>query len=358
MLLLVTAFVACAPAGAIAKGWSGVAVTDNTLYIASMGGNLVALNAQNRERVFADHPFRATTPSSFGCGGGQQPVAIYGTPAVGSDLVYLAGHDGKVYAINAKTGADRWIYPRQGVGAPIVGGILIAGDRLYFGDSAGKAYALDAATGDLVWTYEAGGAIWSNPAVDKDTVYFGSFDKKLYALDARTGKPKWSPFATLGALASSPVLQDGTVYIGSFDRRFYAINGADGSLKWQSLEAGNWFWSRPVISGGLLYAGNLDGKVYAYRADNGELVNTFALGGPVSSSLAVADGNVIAATERGQIHVIEGNQKRLLATLSEEIYAPLAVGNNVVYVHGARDILYGLDVQTGTTRWTLDLKSK
>ncbi|GAI09627.1 unnamed protein product, partial [marine sediment metagenome] len=95
--------------------------------------------------------------------------------SVTAGLVYVAGYNGKVYAINTDSGAVRWVYPREGELQPIVGGAVAILDKVYFGGSDGIVYALDAATGDRQWKFETGDKIWSTPSVSGDTLYIGSF---------------------------------------------------------------------------------------------------------------------------------------------------------------------------------------
>jgi len=327
----------CRPAQGIPRGWSGVSVTDGALFLGSMDGKLVAIDKSTQQRLWPDVLFKKKQAGGFlSCTQGTEAVAIYGTPAVTAELVYITGYNGKMYARNRETGASRWVYPREDELEPIVGGPVAAGDKVYFGGSDGKLYALDAATGDRLWIFEKSeGKIWGTPAVNGDTVYIGSFDKKLYAVNVADGTLKWE-FETEGAIVATPLVYDGTVYFGSFDRYLYALNEVDGSLSWK-YQAGNWFWSRPLADDGIIYAGSVDGKVHALKAENGEKVVIFDLESPVSSPPILAAGSV---------------------NLEEEIFAPLAAGDGVIYIHSADDVLYAVDAFSGVTQWSLELESE
>jgi len=84
------------------------------------------------------------------------------------------------------------------------------------GSNDGKLYALDAATGAFKWSYTTGAAISSSPAIISGVVYVGSNNGKLYALHAATGAFKWS-YTTGGPLDySSPAVGwKGVLYVGS-----------------------------------------------------------------------------------------------------------------------------------------------
>ncbi len=332
------------------KGWSGVTVAGDTLYVASIDGKLAALNAADGTRL---------RPDSI-LGGTDDDVAVYGSPVLHGDLVYVGGYNGKVYALNAESGALRWVYPREDSLEPIVGGLAVVGDRLFFGDSEGKVYILDAATGDVIAEpFQAQDKIWTAPAVGEDTLYFGSFDKNLYAIDAADGSLKWQ-FRAGGAVSSAPMLSDGTVYIGSFDTHLYAVNAADGTLKWRSqADAKGWFWATPLAYDGVIYAPCLDGKVYLLDAGSGmEIAAAVDLGSPIISAPVVVSGRVVVAAQGGDVYFLNANDRQtgVLFNVGEdqEIVAPLAAGDGVVYIHAQTekaDAVYAVKTDTGEAAW-------
>src|SRR5262249_38895615 len=58
----------------------------------------------------------------------------------------------------------------------------LAGGQVFFGSDDGNVYALDAKTGKERWRFHAGGSVISSPTVVADAVYFGTDDGNLYAL--------------------------------------------------------------------------------------------------------------------------------------------------------------------------------
>ena len=69
---------------------------------------------------------------------------------------------------------------------------IAAGGLVLFGSSAdGKVYALDAATGSERWVYYTGGPIRFAPAAWRDRVFAGSDDGWLYCLELKTGRLLW-----------------------------------------------------------------------------------------------------------------------------------------------------------------------
>ncbi len=358
LLLTGVSIFGCAQTGAQPRGWSGGTIANGTLFLGSMEGKLVAVNTSDDSRLWEVTLETSKPAGGFGCAPASTAVAIYGSPAVDGDLVYVGSYDGKIYAISSNKGVKRWIYPREGNLQPIVGGPVVAWGRVYIGCSDGKVYALDAATGDKEWEFETGDKIWSTPAIDAGTVFIGSFDNKLYALNATDPRKKWE-FETEGAIASTPLVYYNTVYISSFDRYLCAVDAATGSLRWKFL-AENWFWAKPVAYNNVIYAPCLDGKVYILDAGSGrEVVDAIDLEGPVSSSPTLVGNLIVVASEEGRVWAIDtsNNEKRLLKDLEEKIYAPLSASEGIIYIHTEKDTLYAVETQTGAIQeFTLSSK--
>jgi outer membrane protein assembly factor BamB len=345
-------------------GWSGGTVSSGTLYVGSNEGRLVAINLADESRQWAE-TLKAVTQSGLfgcaptgggGCGAGTQRVAIYGTPVVAGDLVYIAGYNGKIYAYNISNLAMRWAYPREGNLQPFVSGLVEADGKLFIGCSDGMVYALDSTTGDKLWEFKTDEKIWGTPAIDGDTLYIGSFDKKLYALNVADGKKKWE-FVTEGAIISTPLVYNGTIYIGSFDRNLYAVNAIDGKLKWKFM-GGNWFWAEPAVFNDIIYAGSLDGSVYVLKSDSGEKIKSFDLKSAVSSQPVIVDSSVIFATRQGVIYSIAtGSQDiKQIADIKTDVDGPLTAYEGIVYIHTQQLELQRINAASGTLYSPVSLK--
>ena len=79
-------------------------------------------------------------------------VRAYAQPTVFGGWMFVGSAGGKVYALDAKTGCQRWMFDAVfGVRTAITIGEDARGTTAYFGDQRGYAYALDADTGKLLW---------------------------------------------------------------------------------------------------------------------------------------------------------------------------------------------------------------
>ncbi|MBE0415711.1 MAG: PQQ-binding-like beta-propeller repeat protein [Dehalococcoidia bacterium] len=360
----------CAPGGGLvcggtpSGGWSGPVVANDTIYVGTMDGRVIAINPSSR---IAGYPFPSVGEWSFSFGGGvgggflscapAAVVSIYGTPAVADGVVYIGTGNGKLYALDATAGYDIWQYPRDGYIGSIVGSPVVADGILYIGSSDGKLYAIDIETRNLKRDFETGGEIWGTPLVHDGVVYIGSADHKLYALDAESGEEVWdTPFVTGGAIAATPLIYNDTIYIGSFDRNFYALN-LDGTPKWEKpFSAGNWFWGKAVAYGDIIIVGCLDHKIYALDAESGaEAWPPYETGGPIRGDPVLLGDLVIFGSEDGKVYALEAatGVERWQRDLESPILASIYAGDGVVYVHATNQKNYALETEHGNVLWSV-----
>jgi outer membrane protein assembly factor BamB len=124
-------------------------------------------------------------------------------PSVVGDTVYVVaqddpGRNSGLFAIDAKTGAERWHYRAPGA-EDLVG--LAVGDRfVYVGayTPTSKILAVDRATGQLAWAADSGDTV-PRPGIAGDVLY-ATAHGRLFTLDAATGVAGWTvPIVGYGA---------------------------------------------------------------------------------------------------------------------------------------------------------------
>jgi outer membrane protein assembly factor BamB len=231
-------------------------------------------------------------------------TALYSSPAVAAGIVYVAqGSD--VFALNDSTGALVWNYF---TGNLIESSPAVADGILYVGSEGKSVFALNASTGTYVWSYATGDKIDSSPTVVDGRVFVGSLDGKTYSLNATNGALMWEcatdsvPSYYLLVGASSPAVVDGIVYVSStFNQRAYALDASTGAVLWNST-IGGYVFSSPAVVGGMVFFGSDDSKLYALDACTGALVWSYTTGGTVFSSPAVADGVLYVGSDDGNVY--------------------------------------------------------
>jgi outer membrane protein assembly factor BamB len=146
------------------------------------------------------------------------------TPVVADGTVYVGGHGGVFRAIDLRNGRERWRFAAQG---PVSTRAVVDGDRVLFGSWDRFVYALDRATGRAVWRVNAGSEVLSTPAIAGEAVVFGCEEGRIYAVDRVSGsmRDEYTPAsdARIGAIKEAPVVAGSLVIVPSHDGRLRAF---------------------------------------------------------------------------------------------------------------------------------------
>ena len=197
---------------------------------------------------------------------GGVPVRL--TAAEDGTVYVCAGS--RVFALDVQSGAERWRFdaPAAFLCPPtFVAGPAVTGGGIYLADYLGTVYALDAVSGNDRWRIATEARHSTEPVVAADgLVHLGS-GAALYTLDAVSGTPRWR-FATGGDIIGGPVAAAGRVHFGSADHCLYTVDAVGGQLRWK-LATGGEITGSPVESGGVVYACSKDRCVYALDAGKG-----------------------------------------------------------------------------------------
>ncbi|MEV7595903.1 PQQ-binding-like beta-propeller repeat protein [Kitasatospora sp. NPDC089797] len=189
-------------------------------------------------------------------------------PAIGAGGVFVV-HGAALHCYDPATGALRWS------GDPGVTGVLrLAGDAVYVAGKDGGLVALDARTGARLWTQDALGAVEDPPAVHRGLVYVGYSGGQpdsytAFGLDAATGGVRWqrSRLPVAGPLAAA----DRTVCLLSGDR-LMGLDADTGDTRWTAdvpvgLGSGV---SSMTAADGAVYVGTNDDRLLAFELATGQ----------------------------------------------------------------------------------------
>ena len=185
---------------------SSPAVVNGTVYVGCRDAHVYAIDAATGRKRW-DYP----TSKSW----------VIGTPTVADGVVYVGTSDSaRFMALDAATGRLRANFDAK---AYMFSSAALAGGLLYVGDHNGKLYAIDAKSFKLAWEFQTEGSKKDpfkvlNPdgSLNQDAFapVFNDFED-MY-LDAYR-------FISIGAIVSSPVVDQGTVFFGSMDGSLYAL---------------------------------------------------------------------------------------------------------------------------------------
>jgi polyvinyl alcohol dehydrogenase (cytochrome) len=141
----------------------------------------------------------------------------YAQPAVVGGRLFVGSADGKVYALDARTGCLHWMFQADvPVRTAITIGVDARGWSAYFGDQRANAYAVDALDGTLRWKTHVdehrAAVITGAPTLAEGVLYVPAtsyeevsganpnypcctFRGSVSALDAATGKVLWKSYS-------------------------------------------------------------------------------------------------------------------------------------------------------------------
>lgn len=279
-------------------------------------GGVVALTSRG-EIKWSDLPGGMFRPRKFG---------VEAAPTLSADgkRLYVAGSDGVLYALDADTGATKWILftgpPDQHATGifttPAVaedGTIYIGASDLIFGGQESLVWAVSP-QGEKVWTTPAFSTLEASPAIGPDgTIYVGANDGQFFALEPKDGSVKWEARLNGPIFATPAVSGDGTVYVGSdaYETRAYSSQGHE---LWR-------YAASPGIgislgADGTVYIGAIEtpsrdvhlGKLYALTS-GGQPKSGFPLvlnDGWIRTVPAVrADGMIVFGADNGRVYGVD-----------------------------------------------------
>jgi outer membrane protein assembly factor BamB len=168
--------------GGAIKG--GPALYHGVLYVGDYAGHMSAVRASNGSIVWQTGSLGA----SFGRSG-----EFYSTPAVAYGRVYAGNNDGRIYSFQQSNGALAWSHSLGGYVYSGPGGRTGDGPppTANVGSFGGSLYALDARTGAQRWAAPAGGRVSGAISVIGNTAYVSNIESnafRTYGFDIRSGR--------------------------------------------------------------------------------------------------------------------------------------------------------------------------
>jgi outer membrane protein assembly factor BamB len=219
-------------------------------------------------------------------------------PTLDSGIVYFETGADVVYALDAETGKQLWLYNRQVTGNLSIRAStkpVVAGEMLLVGFSDGFLVSLRKRDGGLLWERKLGRGtrfrdVDATPVVDGRDVYAASFDAALYSLKLESGEVNW----TVDDGAYTPVTLgrdrfSDRLYYSTVSGKIHAVDKRSGKVL-RSFEVKKGIATQPVLYKGYMIYGESEGAFTVVDADTGALVSRFAPGAGLVSRPTVVDG--------------------------------------------------------------------
>jgi outer membrane protein assembly factor BamB len=220
---------------------------------------------------------------SEGVGDGQGDGLYHLQPVIDGNVIYAAGADGTVKAIDRERGKVIW---KTDLDTPLSGGVGLYGDALLLGSSDGFVIQLAAGDGTQRWSSRLQGEVLAPPQGDGRVVVAQTYDGKLQGLDFDSGEKLWTYDSNVPVLTirgtSTPILNNGSVYAGFANGRVMAFDAETGSVRWEvrvAISQGRSEIERIVdvdgtmaLIGSELYAASYQGRLVAIDIASGRKV--------------------------------------------------------------------------------------
>ena len=270
-----------------------------------------------------DNQISVNTLWSIDVGAGSDDKRLNLVPAYVDGRLYAADAQGQVLALNAGNGRIIWSVE---VDAPLSGGPGVGDGLVVLGTTDAEVIALSESDGSVKWRVNVSSEVLSTPAVARGKVIVRTIDGKVVGLDAATGKQVWGyerkiPVLTLRG-TGSPVLVGGQVLCGMAGGKLVSLNVDDGSLRWEVTI------SVPSGRTELERLADIDG-------------DPLAIG-----------GIIYVATYQGEVAALEESAGTLLWRRKFSSYSGMAADRYNVYASDAEGILWALDADNGSARWS------
>jgi formylglycine-generating enzyme required for sulfatase activity/outer membrane protein assembly factor BamB len=169
---------------------------------------------------------------------------VFSSPVVWQGVVYVGSDDGKVYALDATAGTQRWAFTAN-ANLPVRSSATIADGFVYMGNQAGGAagqfgylYKLDASVGTQCWQYRYGTSrvdVDTSPAVNFGVV-FARHGGTFNGVSVSNGQEVWRyRFRTLNKGPLGPSMDGGILYGPGSDNLHFAANVRDEQELWYKV---------------------------------------------------------------------------------------------------------------------------
>jgi outer membrane protein assembly factor BamB len=274
------------------------------------------------------------------------------SPALADDSVYVASRGGNVARLDAASGQAKW---RISIGKRLSGGVGSDGTLVVVASDDGEVMALDAQTGTVKWRARVSSEVLAAPKLGEGLVLIRSADSKIFAFGGEDGKRRWVyQRAAASLIVRSPVgltIREGSAYAGFSGGKLVAIALAGGALRWEAtvalpkgateLERVTDLVGDPSVQGREVCTGAYQGRVGCYDIVNGNQLWTREMS--TLTGVSFDARYAFIADDKGAVHALDRSNGRSVwkqdRLANRQLSLPLPLGTEVAlgdlqgYVH-------------------------
>lgn len=267
-----------------------------------------------------ENQFTPQTVWSRSVGNGVGDFYSHLRPAFQDNHIYAADRQGLVMAMNAENGEKLWsvnLGEKEGwfsrSDALLSGGLTVSGSKVYVGSEHAVVYALNSDDGSVAWKTTVAGEAISRPVVSDGLVLIHTSNGMLQALDESDGTIKWTISLDIPSLTlrgeSAPAVAYGAAIVGGDNGRVSAVLLQQGQMIWQQrvaqptgateIDRLNDIDMTPVVVDGVVYTLGYNGSLSALDLRSGQIVWKRDMGGV--NNIIVDGGRIYLVDQDGRV---------------------------------------------------------
>ena len=244
----------------------GVGHHGNSVFVGASEGLVMRLDAASGSEIW------------------RAPVSgeVLSAPQGDGRYVVAQTYDGKLMGFDYETGEVRWTYTSdvpvltlRGTGTP-----MILGDNAIAGFADGKVVAVNLRSGNVAWEVRVAIPqgrseierivdIDGSMAVQSNELYVASYQGRLAAIDTRSGRRLWQRNVSS---VSGVGVGFGNVYVADDDGTVSAFLRNGQSVRWQNIDLGFRDLSRPTPVSSYVAVVDFEGYLHLLSQVDGEIV--------------------------------------------------------------------------------------
>ncbi|HSC75766.1 MAG TPA: outer membrane protein assembly factor BamB [Pseudomonadales bacterium] len=240
---------------------------------------------------------------------------VLAAPATNGDVVVVQSVDARVQAFDAATGRPRWAYSAsqavltlRGTSAPV-----IHDDLVYVAFDNGKMAALDAKTGLLQWEQrfivpdgrtelERIIDVQADPLVTSTDVVVASYQGAIISVAQGRGQPQWEQKASV---VRNMAQTDDSVFTIEGNDSIKSLSSASGREQWVAEGFAGRRLSAPAVIGSYLAVADKQGYVHLLSQADGSYVGRYDVGGDGVRANLLGDGDTLyVLTNSGKLYAL------------------------------------------------------
>ena len=240
---------------------------------------------------------------------------VLSAPQTALGIVVVRSGDGRIYGLDAATGARKWVYQRTLPALTVRThvGVMLYRDGVFAGFAGGRLVALALNTGNVGWEaavalpkgateLERVADISSLPVIDGRQSCAVAFQGRVACFDLMKGTPNWArDISSVAGMA----IDDRDVYVSDDKGAVVAFQKSSGASQWKQDKLFGRRISGPAAVGKHVVVGDYQGYVHFLSRDDGSFAARIATDGSaiIAQPIALNDG-VLVQTRNGGVFAI------------------------------------------------------